>query len=108
MPLAIGLLYQTPFKQLTDLQHKKHYRAQARERRDRHTFGYDIVKLDQDVTWFAGWTNNDMKEYTAQKGEYLVQCFMQPPRVVKTWADLKKEFHVFRNTKKTLEERKVD
>lgn len=103
MTLVGGLITRANFEKLTDLAHTTHYRAQARLRSDQHMFGYDIIKLDQDVTWHAGWRVDKLNEFTAKKGEYLVKCTDHPPRRIETWTQVKKEFHVFRNSKTKIE-----
>lgn len=103
MTLVSGLITRSKFERLTDLAHTKHYRAQARNRSDQHMYGYDIIKLDQDVTWCAGLRDEKLTEFTANKGEYLVKCHGQPPRRIKNWTQLKQEFHVFRNSKTKTE-----
>ena len=100
MPLLSGLLFKTPFEHLTDIKHTKHYTGQHKDPSERSMFGYSIIKLDEDVTYHVGWRQDDMKAYHAKKGEYLVQCPLQPPSIVKTWAELQTTYHIFRNRSK--------
>ncbi|MCR6108600.1 hypothetical protein HXA34_20130 [Salipaludibacillus agaradhaerens] len=100
MALIGGLMYSTPYEKLTDAKHTKYYQAQAKKPQERHIFGYKIIKLDEDFTFYVGWTQRDMKKYNAKKGDYIVQCPIQPPIVIKTWAEVRSKYHVFRNTTK--------
>lgn len=99
MALVTGLLYSLPFQKLTDVKHSKHYHAQAKDLRDRSMFGYEVIKLEQDVVYYVGWRVDSMSEYHAKMGEYLVQAPMQPPRIVKTWQQLRQAYKVFQNQK---------
>lgn len=100
MALFSGLLYSTPYKELEDIKHSKSYDAQAKKVEERSIFGYKVIKLSEDVVFYVGWRNDDMKEYHAKKGEYLVQAPMQPPKIVSTWGELREKYKVFQNKSK--------
>ncbi|MCC2248919.1 hypothetical protein JUJ52_02970 [Virgibacillus sp. AGTR] len=97
MPLISGLLYSLPYENLQSIKHAKSYDAQHKTPSERNLFGYTAIKLEEDVTFYVGWRPDDMKEYRAKKGEYLVQCPMQPPNIIKSWTELRMKYHVFQN-----------
>lgn len=97
MPLLSGLLYSLSYDDLKSIKHSKSYQAQHKQPDKRHLFGYTVIKLEEDVTFHVGWRPDDLKENQAKKGEYLAQCPTQPPNIVKSWAELRKTYHVFQN-----------
>ena len=100
MPLLSGLLYQLPHQHIEDVKHTKCYDAQHKRPDMRSMFGYTIVKLAEDVTYRVGWRDDSMQEFQAKTGDYLIQCPGQPPSIVKTWAELRSTYHIFRKTQK--------
>lgn len=100
MAILSGLLYSVPYeKDIKELPHSRHYYAQAKNPVDRTIWGYEVVKLEADVIYYVGWRADDMKEYHAEKGEYLVQTMFQPPRIIETWSELRAKYKVFQNRK---------
>lgn len=97
MPLLSGLLHTLPYDKLHSIKHSKSYNAQHKKPSKWSIYGYSIIKLEEDVTFHVGWRPDDMKEHHAKKGEYLVQCPLQPPSIVTSWAELRKNYRVFRN-----------
>lgn len=97
MPLLSGLLYTLPYEKLKDIKHSKSYNVQHKTPGERSMFGFTAIKLEEDVTFHVGWRPDDMKEYQAKKGEYLVQTPTQPPTIIKSWAELRSTYRVFRN-----------
>lgn len=97
MALLSGLIYSLPYKDIQEVKHSKHYYAQAKEPSDRSMFGYEVVKLEEDVIYYVGWRTDNMQEYHAKKGEYLVQTAMQPPRIINNWNQLRAAYKVFKN-----------
>lgn len=96
MALLSGLLYSLPYKNITEVKHSKHYHAQAKNPSDRSMFGYEAIKLEEEVIYFVGWREDDMNEYHANKGEYLVQAPTQPPKIVETWSELRTKYKIFK------------
>ncbi|MCC2248825.1 hypothetical protein JUJ52_02480 [Virgibacillus sp. AGTR] len=96
-----GLLYSKNVDNILNLKHSKRYEAQHKNLSDRSYLGYTVIKLDEDVTFYIGWREDDMKEYKAFKGDYLVQTIMQPPEIIKTWYELRIKYKVFQNKKQS-------
>lgn len=95
MALLGGLIYTNNVQNIGELKHSKIYNAQSKEKGDYSMFGYVAIKLEEDVTFYVGWRPDEMTEYNAKKGEYLVQTVMQPPRIVKSWDELRTKYKVF-------------
>ena len=102
MPLLSGLLYTANVKNILDLKHTKSYVAQHKNPSERSMFGYTVIKLDQDVTYYVGWREDSMTEYNARKGEYLTQTAGQPPEIIKSWNELRAKYKVFQNKKEVI------
>ena len=84
---------------ILDLKHTKSYEAKIRkpESHMENTFGYDIIKLEQDFSYTI-YGN----ERVAMVGQYLAQCRFAPwgnpaPIIVNSWDELRARFHVFKN-----------
>ncbi|AUJ26579.1 hypothetical protein [Virgibacillus dokdonensis] len=99
MPLLTGLLYTTNVSDILKLKHTNSYVAQHKTPHNRSLFGYSVIKLDQDVTYYVGWKEDSMTEYNARKGEYLIQTPGQPPEVIKSWNELRTKYKVFQKKK---------
>jgi hypothetical protein len=99
LPLLTGLLYTTNVSDILKLKHTKSYDAQHKTPSEQSIFGYKVIKLDQDVTYYVGWRPNEMRAFHAKKGEYLTQTVGQPPNIVKTWSELRCKYKVFQNKK---------
>lgn len=95
-----GVLFTTNVKNILELPHEKRYNAAIRKPTSRIEawFGYRVIKLTKDVTWYAGWRPDGMEEFTAKKGDYLVQCLGNPPKIIKTWVELRRDYKVFQKT----------